>query len=105
MVCRWVFLDLREAGGNLQQASRRALMRENNLRTRHVYRTRRSSAGKPSVLIPSAAAGVHGDAAKQSVGHRITYIRTWQGWLYPDGRHGPVLAQNRPLIRSTCHSP
>jgi putative transposase len=58
-------------------------MREANLRALHGYRTRRWAVGKPSVLIPNLL-------QRQFTATRpntawvtdITYIRTWQGWLY-----------------------
>ena len=58
-------------------------MRENNLRALHGYRIRRWAVGKPSVLIPNLL-------QRQFTATRpntawvtdITYIRTWQGWLY-----------------------
>jgi putative transposase len=58
-------------------------MREADLRALHRYRARRRSAGKPSVLIPNLL-------KRQFTATRpntawvtdITYIRTWQGWLY-----------------------
>ncbi|MEO5987838.1 MAG: DDE-type integrase/transposase/recombinase [Candidatus Eisenbacteria bacterium] len=59
-----VFLDLREAGETCSKHRVARLMRVNNLRASHGYRTRRWSVGKPAVLTD------------------ITYIRTWQGWLY-----------------------
>ena len=58
-------------------------MREAALRALHGYRTRRCTVGKPSVLIPNLL-------QRQFTATRpntawvtdITYIRTWQGWLY-----------------------
>src|SRR3954470_21891044 len=45
-----VFLDLREAGETCSKHRVARLMRENNLRALHGYRTRRVAVGKPSVL-------------------------------------------------------
>lgn len=78
-----VFLDLREAGETCSKHRVARLMRENNLRALHGYRTRRTLGGKPSVLIPNVL-------QRQFTFTRpnkgwvtdITYIRTWQGWLY-----------------------
>jgi putative transposase len=78
-----VFLDLREAGENCRRHRVERLMRLNGLRALHGYRTRRWSIGKPSVLIPNVL-------QRQFTATRpntawvtdITYIRTWQGWLY-----------------------
>ena len=47
-----VFLDLREAGETCSTRRVARLMRENDLRALHGYRTRRMAVGKPSVLIP-----------------------------------------------------
>jgi putative transposase len=58
-------------------------MRQANLRALHGYRVRRWAVGKPSVLIPNllkrqfTATKAHAAWVTD-----ITYIRTWQGWLY-----------------------
>ena len=78
-----VFLDLREAGETCSKHRVARLMREANLRALHGYRMRRWAVGKPSVLIPNLL-------QRQFTATRpntawvtdITYIRTWQGWLY-----------------------
>jgi putative transposase len=78
-----VFLDLREAGETCSKHRVARLMRENNLRARQGYRTRRSSAGKPSVLIPNLLQREFTVARPNKAWVTdITYIRTWQGWLY-----------------------
>src|SRR5215213_8712639 len=78
-----VFLDLREAGETCSRHRVARLMRENNLRALHGYRIRRWAAGKPSVLIPNLLqrqfTATRPNAAWVT---DITYIRTWQGWLY-----------------------
>ena len=78
-----VFLDLREAGENMQQASRHALDAGAKLRALHGYRTRRWAVGKPAVLIPNLLERQF-TATKRNTAWvtDITYIRTWQGWLY-----------------------
>jgi Integrase core domain/HTH-like domain len=78
-----VFLDLREAGETCSKHRVARLMRSANLRALHGYRIRRWAVGKPSVLIPNLL-------QRQFTATRpntawvtdITYIRTWQGWLY-----------------------
>jgi putative transposase len=78
-----VFLDLREAGETCSKHRVARLMRQNNLRALHGYRTRRVAVSKPSVLIPNIL-------QRQFTVRRpnkawvtdITYIRTWEGWLY-----------------------
>src|SRR5215203_345176 len=78
-----VFLDLREAGETCSKHRVARLMRGANLRALHGYRTRRWAVGKPAILIPNLL-------KRQFTASRpnnawvtdITYIRTWQGWLY-----------------------
>jgi len=78
-----VFLDLREAGETCSKHRVARLMRQANLRALHGYRVRRWAVGKPAVLIPNLL-------QRQFTATRpntawvtdITYIRTWQGWLY-----------------------
>src|SRR5689334_3535530 len=80
---RRVFLDLREAGETCSKHRVERLMRQANLRALHGYRIRRRAAGKPSVLIPNLLqrrfTATHPNTAWVT---DITYIRTWQGWLY-----------------------
>jgi putative transposase len=58
-------------------------MREAKLRALHGYRTRRWSVGKPSVLIPNLVQRRFTVSRPNAVWVTdITYIRTWQGWLY-----------------------
>ena len=58
-------------------------MRQANLRALHGYRTRRSAVGKPAVLIQTLLQRQF-TASRPNVAWvtDITYIRTWQGWLY-----------------------
>ena len=71
-----VFLDLREAGET-------RLMRLANLRALHGSRVRRSAAGKPSILIPNLLQRQFtATRAHTAWVTDITYVRTWQGWLY-----------------------
>jgi putative transposase len=78
-----VFLDLREAGETCSKHPVARLMRENYLRALHGYRTRRWSVGKPSVLIPNILQRQFTVTRPNKAWVTdITYIRTWQGWLY-----------------------
>ena len=78
-----VFLDLREAGETCSKHRVARLMRENNLRALHGYRTRRWSVGKPAVLIPNILQRQFTVTRPNKAWVTdITYIRTWQGWLY-----------------------
>jgi putative transposase len=78
-----VFLDLREAGETCSKHRVARLMRVNNLRALHGYRTRRWAVGKPSVLIPNILRRQFTMTRPNKAWVTdITYIRTWQGWLY-----------------------
>jgi len=78
-----VFLDLREAGETCSKHRVARLMRENQLRALHGYRMRRWSVGKPSVLIPNLLKRQFTVTRRNKAWVTdITYIRTWQGWLY-----------------------
>jgi putative transposase len=78
-----VFLDLREAGEICSKHRVARLMREANLRALYGYRTRRRAVGKPSVLIPNLLQRQFTVTRPNKAWVTdITYIRTWQGWLY-----------------------
>src|SRR5687768_16994665 len=78
-----VFLDLREAGETCSKHRVARLMRVNKIRARPGYRTRSYTATKPSALIPNILQRQF-TATKPNRAWvtDITYIRTWQGWLY-----------------------
>lgn len=78
-----VFLDLREAGETCSKHRVARLMRLNGLRAQPGYRTRRYVAGKMSVLIPNLLQRQFTVTRRNKAWVTdITYIRTWQGWLY-----------------------
>jgi putative transposase len=78
-----VFLDLREAGETCSKHRVARLMRVNQLRALHGYRMRRWSIGKPSILIPNLLQRQFTVTRRNKAWVTdITYIRTWQGWLY-----------------------
>jgi len=78
-----VFLDLREAGETCSKHRVARLMREHQLRALHGYRMRRWSVGKPSVLTPNLLKRQFTVTRRNKAWVTdITYIRTWQGWLY-----------------------
>jgi putative transposase len=78
-----VFLDLREAGETCSKHRVARLMRQAKLRALHGYRPRRWSVGKPSVLIPNLLQRQFTvTRSNKAWVTDITYIRTWQGWLY-----------------------
>ena len=78
-----ILLDLRELGETCSKHRVEKLMRENGLRALHGYRTRQLPAPKVPALIPNILqrqfTATH---ANQAWVTDITYIRTWQGWLY-----------------------
>jgi putative transposase len=78
-----VFLDLREAGETCSKHRVARLMREHGLRALPGFRIRRGSVGKPSVLIPNLLQRQFSVSRPNKVWVTdITYVRTWQGWLY-----------------------
>ena len=78
-----VFLDLREAGETCSKHRVARLMRVNRLRALHGYRMRRWSVGKPAVLVPNILQRQFTVTRRNKAWVTdITYIRTWQGWLY-----------------------
>jgi len=78
-----VFLDLREAGETCSKHRVARLMRVNKIIALHGYRTRHYSAGKPAVIAPDLVKRNFDVIRPNKVWVTdITYIRTWQGWLY-----------------------
>lgn len=78
-----VFQDLRERGEACSKHRVARLMRENGLRALHGYRTRNITAAKPHVLIPNVLQRQFTvSRPNEAWVADITYIRTWQGWLY-----------------------
>ena len=78
-----VFLDLREAGETCSKHRVARLMRINGLRAAYGYGARRHSASKPSALIPNSLLRNFTVSKRNAAWVTdITYIRTWQGWLY-----------------------
>jgi putative transposase len=78
-----VFLDLREAGETCSKHRVARLMRVNQLRALHGYRTRRWSVGKPAVLIPNLLQRQFTVTRRNKAWVTdTTYVRTWQGWPY-----------------------
>lgn len=58
-------------------------MRDNHLRARHGYRTRGWTVGNPSTLAPNLLKRQFTVTRRNKAWVTdITYIRTWQGWLY-----------------------
>lgn len=78
-----VFQDLREQGETCSKHRVARLMRENGLRALHGYRTRNIPVAKPQALIPNLLQRQFTvSRPNEAWVTDITYIRTWQGWLY-----------------------
>jgi putative transposase len=78
-----VFRDLRENGERVSRKRIARIMRENKIRAIRGYKVPRKKYGRPSAVAPNLV------NREFTVGHPdkvwvtdITYIRTWQGWLY-----------------------
>jgi putative transposase len=78
-----VFLDLREAGETCSKHRVARLMRVNKIWALHGYRTRHYAVGKPAVIAPDLVKRNFDVVRPNKVWVTdITYVRTWQGWLY-----------------------
>lgn len=78
-----VHQDLRELGETCSQRRVERLMRENGLRAHNSYRVRHIPVPKPAPLIPNLLQRQFMVSRPNAVWVTdITYIRTWQGWLY-----------------------
>jgi putative transposase len=78
-----VFLDLREAGETCSKHRVARLMRVNKIRAVGGYRKRNRAASKPSELVPNVLLrNFDVTSPNKAWVTDITYIRTWQGWLY-----------------------
>lgn len=78
-----IFLDLREAGETCSKHRVARIMRVNKIRALYGYRTRRYVIAKPSAIIPDLVKRNFDVIRPNTVWVTdITYIRTWQGWLY-----------------------
>lgn len=78
-----VFGDLREAGERCGRHRVARIMREQRIRAVRGYRAPRHIAGRPSIVAPNRLNREFTTAvADQAWATDITYIRTWQGWLY-----------------------
>jgi putative transposase len=78
-----VFLDLREAGEQIGRKRVARIMRTNRIKAIRGYRVPRHGRGIPSTIAPNRL------QRRFTVDHPdhawvtdITYIRTWEGWLY-----------------------
>ena len=78
-----VFGDLREAGVRWARNRVARLMRANKIKAVRGYKARRQIAGRPSIIAPNRLNREFTvEAPNQAWVTDITYVRTWQGWLY-----------------------
>lgn len=78
-----VFGDLREAGETCGRHRVARIMRANKIKAIRGYKAPRPIAGRPSILSPNKLNREFTVAEpNQAWVTDITYIRTWQGWLY-----------------------
>ena len=78
-----IYADLREAGERCGRHRIARIMREHKIRAIRGYKMPRSRYGRPSQLAPNRLEQQFTVAGPNQVWVTdITYIRTWQGWLY-----------------------
>lgn len=78
-----VFLDLRETGERCGKHRVARIMRENRIKALRGYKAPRPIAGRPSLIAPNKLRREFTvDKPDQAWVSDITYVRTWQGWLY-----------------------
>ena len=78
-----IFLDLREAGETCSKHRVARIMRANNLKALHGYRSPRYIRGPTSLLTPNMLRrGFTVPRPNTAWVTDITYVRTWEGWLY-----------------------
>ena len=80
---RRVFGDLREVGETCGLHRVERLMRRHKIKAVRGYKAPRAIAGRPSIIAPNHLQREFTvDAPNKVWVTDITYIRTWQGWLY-----------------------
>ena len=78
-----IFLDLREAGETCSKHRVARIMRVNHMKARHGYRAPRYARGHTSLLTPNTLQrGFTVQRPNKVWVTDITYVRTWEGWLY-----------------------
>ena len=80
---RRVFADLREAGERCGKNRVTPIMHAHKIKAQRGYKAPRAVHGRPSILAPNTLNREFTvDAPDKVWVTDITYIRTWQGWLY-----------------------
>jgi putative transposase len=78
-----IFLDLREEGERCGRHRIARIMKANRIKAICSYKRPRYIAGKPSVVIPNRLGREFtADEPDRTWVTDITYIRTWEGWLF-----------------------
>lgn len=78
-----ICLDLREAGEVVNKKRVARIMRENNIRAVYGYKLPRKVYGRPSIVSANRLERQFTvEQPDRAWVTDITYIRTWQGWLY-----------------------
>jgi putative transposase len=78
-----VFLDLREVGETCGENRVARIMRANKIKAIRGYKTPRHIVGRPSIIAPNRLQREFTVEQPNRVWVTdVTYIRTWQGWLY-----------------------
>lgn len=78
-----VFLDFREAGETCSKHRVARIMRANNIKALHGYRAPRYARGHTTLLTPNTLQrGFTLHRLNTARVTDITYVRTWEGWLY-----------------------
>ena len=78
-----VFLDLREAGETCGKHRVARIMREHKIKALRGYKAPRTIAGRPSIIAPNQLQREFTVECPDTAWVTdITYVRTWQGWLY-----------------------
>lgn len=77
---RRVHGDLREIGEACSRNRVAKIMRKNRIQAVHGYKVPRGTRGRPSVIAPNRVQREFTVVKPNQVW--VTYIRTWQGWLY-----------------------
>lgn len=80
---RRIVLDLHELGEHCGRDRVARIMRCNGIKALRGYRSPRAVAGRPSIVSPNRLQREFNyDEPNKAWVTDITYIRTWQGWLY-----------------------
>ncbi|CAA0086939.1 Uncharacterised protein [Zhongshania aliphaticivorans] len=78
-----IFLDLREIGEECGKHRVAKIMRNHKIKAIRGYKAPRNIAGRPSIIAPNHLNREFTVAQPDQVWVTdITYLRTWQGWLY-----------------------